>query len=183
MENKKISVFGASLPKEGDKDYTDGLLIGEMLANAGYSVITGGYIGLMEAVSKGAYLAGGHVIGVTCDEIEVWRPVKHNPWVIEEQRRSTLQLRLDALIELCDAAIALPGGIGTLAEIMTLWSRLQIESTSPKPMVLVGKAWKDTFETFIQGQRKYIEEKYTRQISYADTPQGAVTLLEDWFNQ
>src|SRR5512139_2410435 len=112
-DNKKeitlnITVFGGSQPKEGDPAYREAFELGRLLAQAGHTVLTGGYIGTMEAVSRGANGAGGHVIGVTCEEIEKWRPVKPNRWVIEERRRSTLQERLTDLIKGCDAAIALP---------------------------------------------------------------------------
>src|SRR5258706_7067007 len=110
-----ISVFGGSQPKEGDAAYVEAQELGKLLAEHGHTVLTGGYIGTMEAVSKGASEAGGHVIGVTCDEIERWRAVKANAWVQEERRYPTVRARLDALIEGCQAAIALPGGPRTLA--------------------------------------------------------------------
>ena len=84
---------------------------------AGHTVLTGGYMGSMEAVSRGANEAGGHVIGVTCADIEAWRGSRANAWVKEERRFATLQERLNELILACDAAIALPGGPGTLAEV------------------------------------------------------------------
>ena len=86
----KASVFGGSQPKEGASAYAEAYALGKMLAEAGHTVMTGGYIGTMEAVSRGASEAGGHVIGVTCEEIEGWRPVKPNDWVKEEWRRDTL---------------------------------------------------------------------------------------------
>ena len=49
--------------------YAEALALGELLAQRGHTVLTGGYMGTMEAVSDGAAAAGGHVIGVTCDEI------------------------------------------------------------------------------------------------------------------
>ena len=109
----RITVFGGSQPKPGEPAYEDALRLGSLIGQAGYTVLTGGYIGTMEAVSRGAAEAGGHVIGVTCDEIEAWRPVKPNPWVTEEMRFPTLHQRLFALIDNCDAALALPGGVGT----------------------------------------------------------------------
>jgi len=57
------------------------------------------------------------VIGVTCEDIEKWRPIGANAWVKEEWRKKTLMERLEGLIEGCDAALALPGGPGTLTEI------------------------------------------------------------------
>jgi hypothetical protein len=61
----RISVFGGSQPKEGDAAYLEGIELGKLLAERGHIVLTGGYIGVMEAVSRGAREAGGHVIGVT----------------------------------------------------------------------------------------------------------------------
>jgi hypothetical protein len=104
---KRVTVFGGSNP--GERDYEQALQLGRLLGLAGCTVLTGGYIGTMEAVSRGAAEGGGHVVGVTCDEIEAWRPVRPNPWVQEEMRYPTLRQRLFALIENCDAAIALPG--------------------------------------------------------------------------
>ena len=68
----KVSVFGSSKPTPGDKTYTEALELGSLLAKRGHTVLTGGYMGTMEAVSRGAAEAGGHVIGVTCSDIEKW---------------------------------------------------------------------------------------------------------------
>ena len=94
-----ISVFGGSQPKEGDAAYTEAQELGKLLAQRGHIVLTGGYIGTMEAVSRGASEAGGHVIGVTCEDIEAWRAVSPNQWVKEERREKTLLGRLQVLIE------------------------------------------------------------------------------------
>lgn len=155
----RITVFGGSKPKPGEAEYQEALQLGSLLGGAGFTVLTGGYIGTMEAVSRGAAEAGGHVIGVTCDEIESWRPVAPNPWVIEEHRFPTLNGRLMALIQDCDAAIALPGGIGTLAEVAVLWSHLQTGVSVPKPLIVVGDGWKTTFHAFFHALGSYIAEK------------------------
>jgi predicted Rossmann-fold nucleotide-binding protein len=78
---KRVSVFGGSSSKPGDIDYENACKLGKYLGDAGYIVLTGGYIGTMEAVSRGVVENGGHTIGVTCDEIERWRPVGPNSWV------------------------------------------------------------------------------------------------------
>ncbi len=104
----RISVFGGSQPREGSPAYAEAIELGRLLAERGHTVLTGGYIGVMEAVSRGAKDAGGHVIGVTCEDIEDWRPIKANPWVMEELRRKTLQERLQTLIHEADAALPCP---------------------------------------------------------------------------
>ena len=69
-----ISVFGSSLPTEGMSEYAEARELGGILAKSGYIIATGGYRGVMEAASRGASEAGGHVIGVTCDRIEAFVP-------------------------------------------------------------------------------------------------------------
>src|SRR5512141_753457 len=104
----KISIFGGSQTQEGDAAYSEALLLGRLLAERGHIAMTGGYIGTMEAVSRGACEAGGHVIGVTCAEIERWRPIGANRWVKEEWKRESLVERMQLLVTQCDAALALP---------------------------------------------------------------------------
>ena len=145
-----ISVFGGSKPRPGSRAYEEAQTLGSLLAQRGHTVLTGGYIGTMEAVSRGANEAGGHVVGVTCDEIERWRGVKANLWVQEERHFETLEQRLLELVHACDAAIALPGGPGTLTEIALTWNLMIVDSIQPKPLILVGEGWKTTLETFFQ---------------------------------
>ena len=153
---KTITVFGGSLPQPGSPPYLEAYRLGSLLAGAGYAVQTGGYIGTMEAVSRGASEAGGHVIGVTCDEIEDWRPVAPNQWVAEEKRCQTLRKRLYVLIDDCDGAIALPGGIGTLAEVALTWAQLQIQPEDQKPLILIGSGWQETLAAFKTTLGEYI---------------------------
>src|SRR5512147_1733313 len=124
----RVSVFGGAQPKEGEAAYSEALELGRLLAERGHVVLTGGYIGTMEAVSRGAKEAGGHVIGVTCEDIGEWRKVKANAWVMEEIRKKTLVERLHTLIHESDAALALPGGPGTLTEISLMWNLMIVES-------------------------------------------------------
>jgi uncharacterized protein (TIGR00730 family) len=177
LAGQKVTIFGGSTPKPGEPAYEQALGLGRSLAAAGHTVITGGYRGTMEAISRGAAEAGGHVIGVTCAEIEAWRPVTANPWVSEEIRFPTLRERLYALIDLCDAALALPGGIGTLAEIAVLWSQLQTGASRPMPFILIGPGWAQTMGTFIREQAGYIPEKYQHLPVYEDNIEAAVKTL------
>src|SRR5512141_3350136 len=103
-----VTVFGGAQPKEGSAAYEEARELGALIAGRGHTVLTGGYMGTMEAVSRGAAEAGGHVIGVTCAEIERWRPIGANRWVKEELRKETLMERIHALIHESDAALALP---------------------------------------------------------------------------
>jgi len=175
----KISVFGGSQPRESDTAYEDAYILGKMLAEAGHIVMTGGYIGTMEAVSRGAYEAGGHVIGVTCNDIENWRDIKPNHWINEEWRRDTLLERLQLLVVECHGGIALPGGPGTLAEIALMWNLMIVESTPRRPLVLVGNGWQSVFDQFFTQQEIYVAENQRKLVQFTDNVKTAVNLVEN----
>jgi uncharacterized protein (TIGR00725 family) len=179
---KKISVFGSSNPKSGSETYQMAYELGQLLGSAGMSVLTGGYMGTMEATSRGASEAGGHVIGVTSDEIEQWRPVGPNQWIKEEWRCKTFQERLTLLVEKCDAAITLPGGIGTLLEVCLAWNKLVVDVLKPKPLILIGKEWQRVIETFYNELGDYIPLDSREYLAFAPDPNAAVELMNHFLN-
>ena len=174
----RISVFGGSQPKEGDPAYAEAKELGRLLAQDGHIVLTGGYIGTMEAVSRGAKEAGGHVIGVTCEDIETWRKVKANSWVMEEVRKTTLIERLHTLIHESDAALALPGGPGTLTEIALMWNLMIVESLHRRPLILIGDGWQSVFDQLFKGLDAYVPAHQREILYFAKDVQAAVKLVE-----
>ena len=151
-----ITVFGSSRPLYGEPDYDQAYQLGKLIAGGGHTAITGGYMGTMEAVSRGAANAGGKVIGVTCLQIETWRNARANNWVSEERKMETLNARLEELICACDAAIALPGGPGTLAEVSLFWNLLTIRAIPARPFALVGPGWHNVLATFKENLGAYV---------------------------
>ena len=174
---KNITIFGGSLPRPGDPAYEEAQRLGRLLAQSGYTVITGGYIGTMEAASRGASEAGGHVIGVTCDEIEAYRPGKPNPWVKEELRVPSLRDRIYTLMVTGEAALALPGGLGTLAEISSMWNHMLIHAVAPRPLILIGASWEQTMQIFINNFYSYIPSGQQNLLQYAPDIETAVEIL------
>ena len=173
----KVTVFGGSQPQPGSPAYAEAYELGKHLALAGHTVLTGGYIGTMEAVSRGANEARGHVIGVTCAEIEAWRPIKPNAWVQEERRFATLQERLNELVQACEAAIALPGGPGTMTEIALTWNLMIVHSLPVKPLILVGAGWQSVMKSFYNSFEVYTPPNQRVLISFTTNIQEAVRLL------
>jgi uncharacterized protein (TIGR00730 family) len=173
-----VTVFGGSQIKEGSPDYEQAMQLGRMLAGQGHAVLTGGYVGAMEAVSRGANEGGGHVIGVTCAEIERWRKISANRWVKEERRFETLRQRLDGLINGCDAAIALPGGPGTLTEISLMWNLMIVDALPRRPLILIGRGWQAMFDQAYLEMSEYFVENQRALLQFAPDIQSAVKLLE-----
>src|SRR5881296_140665 len=116
-----VTVFGSSRPREGDADYEEARTLGRALGKHGFAVCSGGYGGVMEAVSRGAKEAGGKTYGVTA---EFFKAAKLNPWIDVEVRKQTWEERLFELIRLADGFVACRGGTGTLAELAVVWEML-----------------------------------------------------------
>lgn len=173
-----ITIFGGAQPPEGSPAYEEARELGKLLAQRGHTVLTGGYMGTMEAVSRGAHEAGGHVIGVTCGEIESWRPTRANGWVREERKKQTLLSRLQELIEGCDAAMALPGGPGTLTEITLMWNLMLVRSIPRRPLTLIGRGWQSTFDQFFKELDVYIPMEQRELLYFAEDVKTAVNKLE-----
>lgn len=176
----KITVFGASKPKPGEQDYLAAYQLGKLLAELQHTVITGGYMGTMEAVSRGADEHGGHTIGITCREIENWRPTGANPWIRQEIKEDTLLNRIIALINTCDAAFALPGGTGTLTEISVMWNLMGISAIKPKPLILIGKEWESVFDHLFTQFDGYYPLEQRNFLYKANSNIDALKMLENY---
>jgi uncharacterized protein (TIGR00730 family) len=171
----KIAVYGSSSPRPGDPFYEQAYRLGELLGQGGHTVLTGGYQGTMEAVSKGASEKGAHVIGVTSAEIERWESSRRlNAWVSEERHAETLAQRLDMLVRGSEASIALPGGVGTLTEILFTWNHLVIHAIPPRPLVLIGEGWRDTLAQFIRAQDAHLSVEEVNLLSFVPDVESAV---------
>ncbi len=139
---KAVAVFGGSRRDENTALWSEAYALGQALAQAGYTVLNGGYGGSMAAASRGAAEAGGHVIGVTC---AVFDPLLPNRWIAEEIKAPDMLARLRILMERGDAYVSLRGGIGTLAEVTLAWSLVQTR-TFVKPLLLLGTNWEPVID-------------------------------------
>ncbi len=138
-----VAVFGASQAFPGDGHYEAGVDCGRQLAGAGFAVATGGYGGLMEAVCRGAAAAGGATIGVTAPSIFPKRSGA-NEWVQHEIAADDLIHRISVLTDIAAGYIAMPGSLGTLAELVIAWNLALVAPFSDQsfgPIVTVGKTW------------------------------------------
>ncbi len=168
-------VFGSNSPQEGETDYREARALGQLLAQAGYVVATGGYFGTMEAASRGAKEANGYVIGVTTSIFDTVR-LHPNAYLDEEIKFPTLFQRLHHLVTMADAWVALPGGIGTLSEVALTWSLLQVGEVRRQPFVLVGEIWRRTITEFSSDY--YVRPSNRELVRYATNVQQVLGLLK-----
>jgi uncharacterized protein (TIGR00730 family) len=132
-----ITVFGSSRPRAGELDYEEARELGGELARRGFQVCSGGYAGIMEAVSRGAKEAGGHTIAIT----STFFRTRANTWVDEEHAASSWQERLFELIRFGQGYVACKGGTGTLVELAIVWEMLNKGIMASKPFVTLGDFW------------------------------------------
>src|SRR3981081_1559684 len=144
-----VTIFGGSRVEPDSDEYVAAHQLGRALAERGFSVVTGGYNGVMEAVSRGAKEAGGHVIGVTVDVIARNFDRLPNAFVDQEVRTAALLERIDKLIELGAAYVVLPGGAGTLAELGVVWNLALLGALQDKPLIVVGRGWEQVLNLMV----------------------------------
>ena len=142
MEERIVTVFGSSRLREGDADYEQARALGARLAENGFAVCSGGYGGVMEAVSRGAKERRGKTYGVTAEFFKR----KANEWVDVEVRKKTWEERLFLLIEMGDGFVVCKGGTGTLVELAVVWEMLNKSVIEAKPCVVLGEFWQPVLE-------------------------------------
>jgi len=172
MGSGQVTVFGSAQVRPGDDTYQQALRLGRLLTEAGYAVCTGGYAGVMEAVSRGAAEAGGTAVGVT---MEPWASRRTaNTWLTREVSAPHLFERLHCLID-SDAYIAMEGGPGTLGEVAITWNLFQTESIPIRPLILVGDPWRRVIQCLGTGIR--IEARDLELLQFVDTVDEVVPML------
>jgi uncharacterized protein (TIGR00730 family) len=172
-----VTVFGSSRPREGDADYEEARTLGRALVKHGFSVCTGGYDGVMEAVSRGAKEAGGKTYGVTAD---FFKSAKLNAWVDEEVRMKTWEERLFELIRRADAFVACKGGTGTLVELAVVWEMLNKSVMTGKPFAVLGEFWEPVLDRVRQVELRHPGpwgEANGRLVYVATTPGDVASYL------
>ena len=169
-----MTVFGSARFAEDHPYYALGREVGARLARAGFTVITGGGPGIMEAANRGAREAGGHSVG--CN-IELPQEQKPNPYLDRFITFRHFYVRKLMLVKYSYAFVALPGGFGTLDEIFETATLIQTGKIEEFPLVLMGREfWRPLLEFF---ERRLIPEETiapgdAERIMLTDSPIEAV---------
>jgi len=175
VDERVISIFGSAVMPEDHPGYAEAREAGRRLAEAGFTVASGGYGGIMEAVSRGAKEAGGTVIGVTCGLFTARGGA--NAWVDREVFTPTLFERIETVVNLAEGFIAFPGGPGTLAEVAITWNLLQRNAIRSSPLVLVGPNWWDLLSGF--GRTPWVRDRDVDLLRFVENGEAAVREILD----
>jgi len=167
----EVAVLGSARVAAGDPRHEAAGRLGRLLAAQGWTVVTGGYGGLMAAVSQGAAAAGGHTVGLPMTPWEHLTPDESNA----ELRWSDGYAQRLAFLLATRVAVALPGGIGTLAEASAVWAAAQTEPGTAR-LVLVGAGWRRLVGAF--GAELVVDEKDLALPVIVDSVAEVVTAVQ-----
>ncbi len=147
MENsseKIVTIFGGSKCSENSPEYLQAKELGGRLAEAGFTICTGGYLGVMEAASRGAREKGGRVFGIVMNQFKG----EPNRYLTDKVASDHFYDRLQNLITRSVGFVALRGGMGTVTEISLVWNKLQTRVLDKRPLVLLGDCWKEVVKAW-----------------------------------
>lgn len=174
-----VTVFGSARFTDDQPYYQLARQVGSSIAEAGFTVMTGGGPGIMEAANRGAKDAGGYSVG--CN-IELEHEQRPNPYLDRWITFQHFSVRKMMLVKYSYAFIALPGGFGTLDEIFELATLIQTHKVLDFPLVLMGKEYWQPLMTFLRERllaAKTIEAIDVDRILLTDDPDEAVETITE----
>jgi uncharacterized protein (TIGR00730 family) len=138
-ERYTVAIFGSARVDRDHWVYEAVRDVSAEITRMGCDIVTGGGPGLMQAANEGAASAGAaRSVGI---RIELPFEQDVNPFVGEGYEHGTFFTRLHHFTLSSDAFIAVPGGIGTVLEVMMIWQLLQVRKLGGTPLILVGSMW------------------------------------------
>ena len=168
-----VTIFGGSKCGEGDTEYSQAYRVGQLLAEAGFTICTGGYLGVMEAASRGAHENGGRVLGIIMNQFKA----EPNRYLTDKVATAHFYERLQQLITRSIGFIAIRGGMGTVTELSLVWNKIQTRVINPRPLVLLGECWPGVVEAW---QRCLaVSDADVAALDFATTPEEAVRLIKE----
>lgn len=168
------SIFGGARYAAGDDTYKEAEELAAKLAKKGFTIITGGGPGVMEAANVGAFKVGGKSVGLN---IQLPFEQKLNPYVTDSETFHFFFSRKVMLSFAAEVYIYFPGGFGTMDEFFELITLIQTKKISPIPIVLVDKNyWSplvEFFKTTMLKEYKTISREDLDLFVLVDTPEEA----------
>src|SRR5688572_13445507 len=175
-----VAIFGSARMLPGSAHYQQAEAIAGVLADNGYSVITGGGPGAMEAANKGASEAGATSVGLN---IELPLEQKPNIYANKAVNFRYFFVRKVMFVKYSIAFVILPGGFGTLDELFEAITLIQTKKIKPFPVILVGKEyWKGLLDWIADTlvPQKMISVEDLEILKTVDTPEEVLRWVQNW---
>lgn len=173
-----VTFFGSARSQLGEKLYEDAAELAFRLSKSGFTVITGGAAGIMQAANKGAYEAGGQSVGLN---IKLASEQKPNHYLTEGQTFNYFFTRKVMLTFASEAYVYFPGGFGTLDEFTEILTLVQTNKIKRIPIILYDKEfWQpfaDIFEKKLCNEFKTVSEKDLKLYKIVDSVDEAYEFI------
>lgn len=180
---KAITIWGSARIKENDIWYKKAVMTAKLLAEKGYTIITGGGPGIMEAANKGAVLGGGDSVGLN---IELPMEQKPNPYIKTLISFRYFFTRKVMFVKYTKGFIIFPGGFGTLDEFTEAITLIQTKRIHKFPVVLMDTTYWEGFIDWLKEillKRQYIDKKDLKIFKVCDQPEQVVSYIERFYNK
>ena len=173
-----VAIFGSARTPADDPDYQAAQETASLLANVGYSIITGGGPGIMEAANRGAFEAGGTSVG--CN-IELPHEQSSNQYLTLSLKFKYFFVRKMMFVKYSNAFVIFPGGFGTLDELFEALTLIQTRKIHDFPVVLYGSKYWESMLDWLRGpmlnEGKIVEEDF-RRLHVTDSPAEIVEIVK-----
>jgi len=176
-----VTIYGSARIKPGDEQYKKTEEIARRLGEIGFSIITGGGPGVMEAANKGALKAGVKSIGVNIELPEEQMP---NAYTTMTLTFSHFFVRKVMLVKYATAFVIMPGGLGTLDEVTEVLTLMQTHKIKPFPVILFNSDYWKGFLDWLRTStlaKSYISEEDLDLLRVCDDTEEVVETVKKWF--
>lgn len=167
-----VTIFGGAKCVESDLEYGQARRVGQLLAESGFTICTGGYLGVMEAASRGAREAGGRVLGIVMNQFKS----EPNRFLTDKVATPHFYERLQRLITRSVGFVAIRGGMGTVTELSLVWNKIQTKVIEPRPLVLLGDCWRPVVQQWQESLA--VSDLDVAALDFAVTPEEAVEIIK-----
>ena len=178
-----VSIYGSARIKPEDELYQQTEEIARRLGELGFSIITGGGPGIMEAANKGGRKAGVKSIGLS---IKLPEEQTGNIYTTRSQTFHHFFVRKVMLVKYASAFIIMPGGLGTLDELTEVLNLMQTYKIKPFPVVLFDFAYWQGFLDWLRNStlsKGYISEKDLNLLRVCDSPEEVAEAVSKWYQK
>src|SRR6266478_10159356 len=172
IHERIVTIFGGAKCGELDPEYEHARRLGQLLAEAGFTICTGGYLGVMEAASRGARDRGGRVVGIVMNQFKA----EPNRYLTDKVATPHFYERLQQLIVRSVGFIAIRGGMGTVTELSLVWNKIQTRVIEPRPLILLGDCWPPLVKSW--QQYLAVSDEDVKSLDFASTPEEAVEIIQ-----
>lgn len=178
-----VTIYGSARIKVGDELYAETEEIARRLGRLGFSIITGGGPGVMEAANKGACEAGVKSIGLN---IELPEEQALNPYTTKSITFHHFFARKVMLVKYATAFVIMPGGMGTLDELTEVLTLMQTQKIKPFPVVLFNSEFWGGFLEWLRTcslVKGFVSEDDFDLLRVCDTPEEVVDTVQQWYEK